>query len=245
MDPQGKVALLTGGARIGQEVAQALARRGCNLALIYRESRTAAETTVAAVRAMGVKAEAFRADARNEAEVACAVDDAAAGLGGIDILINMASSYKKTPVARLGLKAWSEALDANARSAFLFSMKVAPLMKRAGAGRIINFSDWLTVSERPRYEGYTPYYVAKKAVNGLTEALALDLAPDILVNTIAPGPILPPADLSADDNAKVIAATPLRRWGGSEEIAKAVLFLVETGFVTGECLRVDGGRHLY
>jgi NAD(P)-dependent dehydrogenase (short-subunit alcohol dehydrogenase family) len=236
---------MTGGARIGQAVAQELARRGCHLALTYRESRGAADATVAAALELGVRAEAFRADASQETQVAAAVAQAAASLGGIDILINMASSYTRAPLPRLGLAAWSEALDSNVLSAFLFSVKAAPLMKKAGAGRIINFSDWLSASGRPRYEGYTPYYVAKKAVDGLTEALALDLAPDILVNSIAPGPILPPTDLSAEDNAKVIAATPLRRWGGAAEIARAVLFLIETDFVTGECLRVDGGRHLY
>ena len=104
----------------------------------------------------------------------------------------------------------------------------------------------LAPRQRPsRYKGYIPYYVSKAAVAALTESLALDLAPEILVNVIAPGPILAPPDLTPDENAKTIEATPLARWGGAEEIAKAVLFLVETDFVTGECIRVDGGRHLY
>ena len=80
---------------------------------------------------------------------------------------------------------------------------------------------------------------------GLTERLALDLAPDILVNAIAPGPILAPPDLTSEEDAQVLGATPLARWGGAQEISKAVLFLIETDFVTGECIRVDGGRHLY
>lgn len=245
MDPKGKVALLTGGARIGQTVALALARRGCSLALIYRGSREAAQATAAAASSLGVKTRVHQADARDETQVAEAVAETVRELGGLDILVNMASTYIRTPLATLGSRAWAEALDSNARSAFLFSVQAAPHMKKAGAGRIINFSDWTAVSDRPRYEGYTPYYVAKAAVAGLTESLALELAPDILVNAIAPGPIVPPPDLSPDDDAKVLAATPLRRWGGAEEIARAVLFLVETDFVTGECLRVDGGRHLY
>jgi NAD(P)-dependent dehydrogenase (short-subunit alcohol dehydrogenase family) len=81
--------------------------------------------------------------------------------------------------------------------------------------------------------------------DGIAQSLALELAPEILVNAIAPGPILAPPDLTPEDNARTIEATPLARWGGAEEIAKAVLFLVETDFVTGECIRVDGGRHLY
>lgn len=245
MDPKGKCALLTGGARIGQEVARSLAAHGCNLALVYRESRDTAEESALAARRMGVRAEVLRADATDEKQVTAAVSDAVRLLGGIDILINMASTYVHTATSRLGLKAWTEAIDSNAKSAFLFSVKTAPVMKKAGAGRIINFSDWIATSGRPRYEGYAPYYVAKSAVDGITEALALEFAPDILVNAVAPGPILAPPGLSDEDNSKVLAATPLRRWGGAAEIARAVLFLIETDFVTGECLRVDGGRHLY
>jgi NAD(P)-dependent dehydrogenase (short-subunit alcohol dehydrogenase family) len=118
-------------------------------------------------------------------------------------------------------------------------------MREAGGGRIVNFSDWLAVSARPRYTGYLAYYVAKKAVIGLTEALALELAADqILVNAIAPGPILAPPDLPDEESAAVEKATPLGRWGGGAEIAKAVVALVESDFITGEVIRVDGGRHV-
>lgn len=244
MDPRGKGALLTGGARIGQVVAHALARRGCSLVLTYRNSREAAEATAAGARAVGVQAETLRADATDEAGVAAAVAQAARTLGRLDILINMASTYVRTPLESAGRTQWAAALDANATSAFLFSTHAAPHMRRTGAGRIVNVSDWLAVSGRPLYPGYTPYYVSKAAVAGLTQALALELAPDILVNAIAPGPILAPPDLTPDEAAAVLAATPLGRWGGAEEIAKAVVFLVESDFVTGEVLRVDGGRHL-
>jgi NAD(P)-dependent dehydrogenase (short-subunit alcohol dehydrogenase family) len=108
-----------------------------------------------------------------------------------------------------------------------------------------NFVDWLAVSGRPRYRGFVPFYSSKAAVVGLTESLALELAPEILVNAIAPGPILEPPGLTPEENMEVIEATPLRRWGGAAEIAKTVLFLVDSDFITGECLRVDGGRHLY
>jgi len=155
----------------------------------------------------------------------------------------MASIYQQTP--NPDGAHWSASLDANAKSAFLFSIHAAPIMKQAGAGRIINFSDWLPVTGRPRYKGYTPYYVSKASVAALTETLALEFAPEILVNAVAPGPIAPPPNLTPEENARVIEATPLARWGGAEEIAKTVLFFVETDFVTGECIRVDGGRHLF
>lgn len=242
MDPKGKVALITGGARIGQVVAQALASRGCALSLPYRSSRDAAEQSAAAARSAGVQALTIKADATNEAEVIAAVAETKQKLGRLDILINMASTYVKTP--QPSAKDWSLAMDSNATSAFLFSTHAAPVMKSGGGGRIVNFTDWLAVSRRARYHDYVPYYASKMAVIGLTESLALDLAPDILVNAIAPGPILAPADITPAESNRVIAATPLARWGGGEEIAKAVMFLIETEFVTGECIRVDGGRHL-
>jgi NAD(P)-dependent dehydrogenase (short-subunit alcohol dehydrogenase family) len=224
-------------------VAQALAARGCALALTYRGSRAAAEEAAAAATAAGVSAIVLRADATDEAQVDAAVNETARSLGRLDILVNMASIYLKTP--NPSAADWSAALDANAKSAFLFATHAAPIMKARGGGRIINVSDWLPISRRPRYKGYTPYYVSKAAVVALTESLALELAPEILVNAIAPGPILVPPELTPEQNARVIDAVPLNRWGGAEEIAKTVLFLVETEFVTGECIRVDGGRHLY
>ena len=109
----------------------------------------------------------------------------------------------------------------------------------------MNFTDWTAASGRPRYTGYVPYYVAKRAVIGLTEALALELAPDrILVNAVAPGPILPPSNLDAGEVDAVERATPLGRWGGAEAIAAAVVDLLRSDFTTGETIRVDGGRHL-
>jgi NAD(P)-dependent dehydrogenase (short-subunit alcohol dehydrogenase family) len=243
MDPKGKVAVITGGARIGQVVADVLAKRGCALALIYRASRAAAEKTVAAAKAAGVNAIAVRADARNPDEIEAAVTETAKSLGRLDILLNMASTYIKTPNPTEA--DWIDAVDSNAKSAFLFSTHAARLMKEQGAGRIVNITDWLPSSGRPRYKGYVPYYTSKAAVMALTQSLALELAPEILVNAIAPGPILAPPDFTSEETSRVIDATPLRRWGGAEEIARTAVFLIETEFVTGECIRVDGGRHLF
>ncbi len=243
MDPKGKVAIITGGARIGQVVADALARRGCGLALIYRASREAAEKTVAAAKAAGVNAIALQADARNPDQIEAVVTETAKSLGRLDILVNMASTYIKTPNPTEA--DWNDAIDSNTKSAFLFSTHAARIMKSAGAGRIVNFTDWLPVGGRPRYKAYVPYYTSKAAVMALTQSLALELAPEILVNAIAPGPILAPPDITPEETARVVEATPLRRWGGAEEIARTALFLIETEFVTGECIRVDGGRHLF
>jgi NAD(P)-dependent dehydrogenase (short-subunit alcohol dehydrogenase family) len=118
-------------------------------------------------------------------------------------------------------------------------------MRRHGGGRIINFADWVAASARPRYKGYVAYYVAKAGVKALTEALALELAADhILVNAVAPGPILAPADLTTEQLKAVEDATPLGHWGGAAEVVKIVLALIDSDFVTGETIRVDGGRHV-
>lgn len=242
MDLKGKVALITGGARIGQDVARALALRGCSIALTYRRSREVAEAAACAAKDAGVSAVVLHADATDDKQVEAAVNETAHSLGGLDILINMASIYLSTPEP--GSSDWSSMLDSTAKSAFLFSTQAARVMKRVG-GRIINFADWLPASGRPRYPHYVPYYAAKATVIALTEALALELAPEILVNAIAPGPMLAPPDLTPVEEATIVEATPLKRWGGAGEITKAVLFLIESDFVTGECIRVDGGRHLY
>ena len=181
----------------------------------------------------------------NERACADAVAATVRELGRLDILINMASLYASKPFAELTAADWDRQLAVDLRAAFLFSHAAAPAMKKAGGGRIINFTDWVAASARPRYPGYTPYYVAKAGVKALTETLALELAADqILVNAIAPGPILAPPEMSEGGERRVVKSTPLGRWGGEEEIAKAVMFLIDSDFVTGETIRVDGGRHI-
>lgn len=244
MDPRGKVALITGGARIGKTVAEALAERGCNLLLTYRTSRSSIEDSIQKLQQIGVRAVAVQADLSLEKDVDSLIQEAERHFGRLDILINMASLYQKTPIEQLDISALQSNLAVDLQISYLLSLKAVALMYRQGEGRIINFSDWIAASGRPRYKQYVPYYVSKYAVVGLTESLALELAPEILVNAIAPGPILAPADTGPEVEEEVKKATPLRRWGGPEEIAKTVLFLIETDFITGECIRVDGGRHL-
>jgi NAD(P)-dependent dehydrogenase (short-subunit alcohol dehydrogenase family) len=245
VNPANKVALITGGKRIGAVVATALATAGADIALVYNRSREEADETSAAVRALGRRAFAVQADVTNEHASANAVASTIRELGRLDILINMASLYVAKPFAELSAADWDRQLAVDLRASFLFSHAAAPAMKKAGGGRIINFADWIVASARPRYPGYLPYYVAKAGVKALTEGLALELAADqILVNAIAPGPILAPPDMSDAESEAVVKSTPLGRWGGEAEIAKAVMFLVESDFVTGETIRVDGGRHV-
>jgi NAD(P)-dependent dehydrogenase (short-subunit alcohol dehydrogenase family) len=241
----GKVALITGGKRIGAVVALALAKAGVDIALVYNRSRAEADETAAAIRRLGARAFIVQADVTSEEACNHAVAATVRDLGRVDILINMASLYVAKPFVSLTAADWDRQLAVDLRAAFLFSHASAPVMKKHGGGRIINFADWVAASARPRYPGYVPYYVAKSGVKALTEALALELGADqILVNAIAPGPILAPPEMSGEESDAVVKSTPLGRWGGEEEIAKAVMFLVSSDFVTGETIRVDGGRHV-
>ena len=245
MELAGRVALITGGRRIGAVVASEVARGGADIALVYRRSRAEAEETADSLRALGRRVFLVQADLSRPESCERVVDDTVNALGRLDVLVNMASIYIHKPFDDLTVDDWDSQLAVDVRAAWLCARAAVPHMRRLRGGRIVNFSDWVARSGRPRYTGYLPYYVAKASVIALTEALALELASDqILVNAIAPGPIVAPEDTLDDEFAKVERATPLGRWGGEIEIAKAVLALIDSDFITGETIRVDGGRHL-
>jgi NAD(P)-dependent dehydrogenase (short-subunit alcohol dehydrogenase family) len=245
MDLTNRVAIITGGKRIGRVVASELAARGMDLVLSYRGSKDEALATVGDVEARGRKATTIVADVAKAADCEAIVAHAAQTFGRVDVLINMASIYMPVAFDALTDLDWQRNLDINLKAAFLCAKAAVPHMRRQGGGRIINVADWLAASGRPQYTGFVPYYVAKAGVIALTEALALELAPDqILVNAIAPGPIVAPPDLTEEERQTVAQRTPLGRWGGELEIAKAVLTFIESEFITGETLRVDGGRHV-
>jgi NAD(P)-dependent dehydrogenase (short-subunit alcohol dehydrogenase family) len=246
MDLTDRVVLITGTRRIGALVAEVLAGRGADVALAYRRSAAEADAAAERVRATGRRAWTVQADVSDPASVAAMIAGLERELGRLDALINMASLYENIPLDALTDADWQRQLSVDLHGTFLVSRAAIPLMRRAGGGRIINFTDWVAASQRPRYRGYLAYYVAKAGVKALTEALALELAADqILVNAIAPGPILPPDGTSDAELEAVEKSTPLGRWGGATEIAKAVVALIDSDFVTGETIRVDGGRHLY
>ena len=245
MEDTRRAALITGGKRIGAAVAYALARAGYDVALSYNRSRSEAEAAAADITAAGRRAHIQQANLGNPDECRALVEASASAFGRLDVLVNMASVYTAAPFESLDERVWHAAIDVDLRAAFLCARAAVPHMRRAGGGRIINFADWVAASGRPRYPGYLPYYVAKAGAIALTEALALEVAQDqILVNAIAPGPIMAPPGTTDEEMKSVVDATPLGRWGGADAIVRAVMFLVETEFVTGETIRVDGGRHL-
>jgi NAD(P)-dependent dehydrogenase (short-subunit alcohol dehydrogenase family) len=245
MQIAGGAALITGGKRIGAAIAHALAAAGMDVALSYNRSLADAETAAADIVAAGRRAHVARADVGNPDDCRALVEGAAAAFGRLDVLVNMASVYTAVPFDKTDERVWDAALNVDLRASFLCARAAVPFMRKGGGGRIVNFSDWVAASGRPRYPGYLPYYVAKAGAIALTEALALELAPDrILVNAVAPGPIVPPPGTTDEELRSVEAATPLGRWGGPEAIVRTVLFLIESDFVTGETIRVDGGRHV-
>jgi len=241
----GRAALVTGGKRIGAAVATALAEQGCDVALCYRSSVEEAEATAHTIRALDQRAVTIRADLARPDDCRRLVAETVAALGRLDILFHLASIYEHVPYGELTDAGWERVLAVDLRAGHVCAQAAVPHLRAGGRGRIVLFADWIAASGRPRYTGYLPYYVAKAGVIALTQALALELAPDrILVNAIAPGPIRPPEGTSDEEHQAVERATPLGHWGGEAEIVKAALFLVETDFVTGETIRVDGGRHV-
>lgn len=245
MDLTGRAALITGGKRIGAAIAIDFARRGADVGLAFNRSADEAHAVADEIRALGRKAAVIQADLSDPLQCHRLVDDAARALGRLDVLVNMASVYREVPLEGTDATVWDAVVNVDLRAAFLCAQAAIPCMRRAGGGRIINFTDWVAASGRPRYKGFLPYYVAKRGVIGLTEALALELAADqILVNAVAPGPILAPDGTSEEESTAVEAATPLGRWGGAIEIVKTVAMLIDSDFITGETIRVDGGRHV-
>jgi NAD(P)-dependent dehydrogenase (short-subunit alcohol dehydrogenase family) len=240
-----RAALVTGTRRIGAVVATELARAGADVALVYRRSRTEADETAAAVRALGRRAAVLHADLSEPDACERVVEETVDAFGRLDVLVSMASLYRRRAIDDISVDDWNEQMNVDLRSPWLCARAAVPHMRRLRGGRIVTISDWVARSGRPRYTGYLTYYVAKAGVIALTEALALECAADqILVNCVAPGPIVAPEDVSDEEFAAVERATPLGHWGGEQEIAKAVLGLVESDFITGETIRVDGGRHL-
>ena len=207
MDLAGRAALITGGTRIGSAIATALAARGVDVALSYHQSKEKAEQTAAAVREHGRRSLAVQADLAVPGACRDVVARAAEAFGRLDILVALASVYERVPYDRLTEADWERNLAVDLRSSFACAHAAAPHMRAAGGGRIVFFSDWVAASHRPRYTGYVPYYVAKAGVIALGEALALELAGDgILVNTIAPGPILPAASVEREGERRPSSA---------------------------------------
>jgi NAD(P)-dependent dehydrogenase (short-subunit alcohol dehydrogenase family) len=242
MDLRGKVALVTGagGARLGRAVALALASRGASVAVHFRSNAAGAAAVAAEVEAAGAHAATFCADLRSGDEIRGLVAAVAARLGGLDILVNNAATFDRTPFEDTTDADWDLALAVNLRAPALLARAAAPHLRARGLGKIVNLAD--VAAFRP-WPDYLPYSVAKAGLVALTAGLARALAPGVLVNAVALGPVLMPPDAPPEAVARATRRVPLGRVGAPADVAAAVLFLLEgSDFVTGAVIPVDGGR---
>ena len=237
----GRWALVTGGhVRVGRAISLELARARMNVIVTYHTSPAAAEEAVAELATQGIQAHALEVDLRDAAALVQLADDVLALTGpSLGLLVNSASVYPQTPIGGISAEAWDAVFAANLRAPFLLSQKLGLAMKAAGGGHIVNIGDWAGM--RP-YRSYLPYVVSKAGIIHMTRALALELAPEVQVNCVCPGPVLLPENFDSASAAEARQQTPLKRLGDPGEIARAVRFLAESTFATGAILTVDGGR---
>lgn len=226
------------GRRLGRAFAEALAINGANVIVHYGHSAEEAGGVVRDLEVHGVRAVAIQADLANPVEAAELVSRAEEAIGKVDLLVNNAAIFGPVGALDASIEDWQSHLDVNLTAPFLISQQFA--RARDGApGSIVNLLDWRAL--RPGGDHF-PYTISKAALAALTRGLAVSLAPDIRVNGLALGAILPPSDGGTDDPLKGV---PSERWGTVEEASEALLFLLAgPEYVTGEILHVDGGRHL-
>jgi pteridine reductase len=238
---RGRTAVVTGSAiRIGRETCLALAGGGANIVVNYRTSAAAAEELVKQITEMGVGALAIQGDVSRVSDIERLNREARLVFGRVDVLVNNASIYPKTPVDTLTEAQFDESIAVNLKGPFMCCLEFGRQMVADGGGVIINLADWAAF--RP-YADYLPYLTAKGGIVTMTKAFAKEFAPSVRVNAIAPGPIAPPLDLDAAEIEEARAGTLLGRWGSARDIASAIVFLIEgSDFITGAILPVDGGR---
>ena len=240
MKTKGKTALVTGGGvRVGKAITLALAGAGANVVVNYSRSAQEAEETARAARDLGVGAITAMADVSDSDQVARMVAQANERFGGVDILVNSASLWQKTPLPTSDVTMWRRVIGIALDGAFYCCNATAPHMLAAGAGAIVNIVDLSAWAPFPHYAAHG---AAKSGLLALTRQLAVELAPAVRVNAVAPGPVLPPPDYSPAQVDRTARQTLLGRWGTPEDISSAVLFLVQADYINAECIIVDGGE---
>ena len=242
MDIEGKVALVTGAAkRLGRSSARALAERGAELVIHYRDSESEAQELLALLKRAGGKPVAVRGDVSVAADVDRIVETAMQAFGRIEILVNNAAIFYRTPFEKVTEEDWDRFLDVNLKGPFLLCRRIGGIMLRQGQGKIISLADLAGLKV---WAEYIPYSVSKAGLIALTQGLAKALAPAVQVNAVAPGAVLLPEGTTPEERERAIRRIPLDRLGTPEDIARAVVYLIRNDFITGEVLRLDGGQHL-
>ena len=235
----GKAALITGGAqRIGKAVALLLADSGWNIVLHYNTSRKDAENTAQEIRENQVACEIIQSDLSQESESVHLVSTAVKLFPGLSLLVNNASGYEKASISETTVEIFNRIFAVNVKTPFFLIRDFARL---CGRGHIINIIDAGIM--HPDYH-YAAYILTKRSLAHLTELAAREFGPAVRVNGIAPGIILPPHGETDAFLDRKSAQVPMKRKGSPDDVARAVLFLTENDYITGQILYVDGGEHL-
>jgi pteridine reductase len=236
-----RVALVTGaGVRVGQAIAVTLGARAMRVVVHYNGSREGADETVRMIEQAGGHAIAVQADLAQPDGPDTLIERVLAEYGALDALVNSAAIMLRTPVGEVGVAEWDTMFAINTRAPFFLSQRAAPSLARA-RGSIVTIADLAAFETWP---AYVPHGITKAAVVQMTRGLAHALAPDVRVNAVAPGVVMLPQGWKPEDGEHLRQTTPLARLGSAEDVAQAVVYLLEAEYVTGEVIRVDGGRHI-
>ncbi len=240
MNIRGSVALVTGAAhRVGKTTALELARAGADVVILYNSSAAAAAETARAAEALGVTAMTVQCDIADLQAVKQMAHDVRSRFGRLNILVNSADWFAQHPFPTESYDTWHRTIEVSVHGSFYVSNELAPLLLEQPEAAIVNIVD---VSIWHAWPNFTGHAVAKSALLALTRQMALELAPTVRVNAVAPGPVLPPARYTEQQMRRHSERTLLKRWGEPEDVAHAVRFLIESNYTTGEVLRVDGGE---
>jgi pteridine reductase len=237
----GRVALVTGaGRRVGRVIALALGARGMHVVVHFNGSREGADETARLIRHEGGTASVEQADLAAAAAPEQLIARVLAAHGSLGALVNSAAMMLRTPVGEVTASDWDAMFALNVRAPFFLAQSAAPALA-VSRGAIVNIADLAAFESWP---AYVPHGMTKAAVVQMTRALARALAPGVRVNAVAPGAVLLPEGWSDEDAEHLRGTTPLARLGAPEDVAQAVVYLLEAEYVTGEVIRVDGGRHI-
>ncbi len=239
MNLRGESALVTGaGKRLGRAIALALAREGAHVAIHFNTSSAEAEETARMISELGVKAMTVQGDLADASVPDRLISEVTEAMGGIAVLVNSASIFEETPWPVTD-ESWERHLAVNLTAPMRLIRAATPTLK-VNRGVVINIVDasW----QRPSWRRHAAYCVSKVALVGLTQNLARTLAPEIRVNGVAPGAVLPPLDSTEEERAEAISRVPLGRWGEADNVAEAVVHLIRNDHISGQILNVDGGR---
>lgn len=242
MDLHNRSALITGAAvRVGRAIALGLARGGAQVVIHYHGSAEEAEALARQIREEGGEAATLQADLSRHDQVLRLAEQAEGPFGPIDILVNNASIFPEQPLAEVDEALWDRTLAINLKAPFFLTQRLGGRMKQRGGGVIVNLGDLAGIQS---WSGYAAHSVSKAGLLHFTRIAARALGPEVRVNAIAPGTVLPPENLSEQDVHALAQRTPLKRIGSPDDVVGAVLYLVGADFVTGETIVLDGGRLL-